>query len=126
MGYNKKTGVKLVDLDPDFLRLLPLVEEAFTERSDGVPMIITSGAEGYRGDGVHSAGSLHYAYTEDGKRIPGGGRAIDLRIRNLAPGKAQAITDYMNDRLGYLGIQAVLERAHIHVEWDVRHRQILT
>ena len=59
--------------------------------------IITSGREGYSGDGVHSSTSQHYT-----------GTAIDVRY---APRRAEQIAAYA--RLGYVVIP---ESTHLHIQ----------
>jgi hypothetical protein len=58
---------------------------------------VTSGYEGYSGDGVHSATSQHYT-----------GTAIDVRYTS---GRAAQIAAYV--RLGYVVIP---EQDHIHIQ----------
>jgi hypothetical protein len=59
--------------------------------------VITSGYEGFSGDGVHSVTSQHYS-----------GTAIDIRY---ATGRAAQIASYA--RLGYV---VVPEKTHLHVQ----------
>jgi hypothetical protein len=59
--------------------------------------LVTSGREGYSGDGVHAATSQHYQ-----------GLAIDLRFTGDRERQAAAYRD-----LGYV---AIVEKDHVHVQ----------
>ena len=59
--------------------------------------LVTSGAEGYSGDGVHAPTSQHYKET-----------AIDLRFARDVAAQAQAYRD-----AGYV---AIVEKDHVHVQ----------
>lgn len=76
----------------------------------GSDLVITSGAEGYPGDGVHSKGSLHYP-----QNTPSGeGEAIDLRIWGVNADKAAyRLSVALGDRF-----DVVREKTHIHCEHD--------
>ena len=69
----------------------------------GLSLTVTSGE-----DGQHMAGSRHYT-----------GDAIDIRRRNLAAGQVEQVMGGLKERLG-AGYDVVLERTHIHVEYDPR------
>lgn len=72
----KNDTVKLERLSLVMRSALPKLAEARRRALDEclmAPLVITSAAEGTVGDGVHSAGSLHYL-----------GRAVDLRITDFA------------------------------------------
>jgi hypothetical protein len=69
----------------------------------GVPLTVTSGE-----DGQHMSGSRHYT-----------GDAIDIRRRNLSKPQLDAVLAGLKERLGP-GYDIVLERTHIHVEYDPR------
>lgn len=62
---------------------------------------ITSGSEGFSGDGVHTPTSLHYD-----------GLAVDVRY---AAGRARQVADY--EAGGYTVLQ---EATHLHVSFDPR------
>lgn len=62
---------------------------------------ITSGSEGFSGDGVHTPTSLHYD-----------GLAVDVRY---AAGRARQVADY-----GAGGYTVLQEATHLHVSFDPR------
>tara|TARA_R110000850_G_scaffold44057_2_gene112554 strand:- start:3402 stop:3872 length:471 start_codon:yes stop_codon:yes gene_type:complete len=69
---------------------------------------VTSGTEGFDGDGVHGAGSKHYT-----------GEAFDCRTRNI-PGGLPGQTQIYSTIKRVLGsdFDVILEKDHIHVEYD--------
>lgn len=77
-------------------------------------VIITSGCEGYRGDGVHSFGSLHYPDDTNFSF------AIDLGVKTLV----ECIKTSLKTALG-ASWDVVFEGNHFHLERDV-HRAPLT
>lgn len=100
-----KPGAQIDGLGPEVRAALPIMEDARRDALEAccrAPMAVTSGAEGHAGDGVHGEHSLHYQ-----------GRAVDLRVLDFAHVWAAALTA----RLGP-GWDVVLERDHLHVEYD--------
>lgn len=75
----------------------------------GAELVITSGR-----DGRHGPGTLHYCV--EGKYTDGIGRALDLRTFNLMGAEAEAAKE-LKAALGP-DYDVVLEKDHIHVEYD--------
>ena len=76
-----------------------------------VELVITS-----LNDGVHSPNSLHKQ-----------GKAADLRTRYFTYKKVHQLHTHLRTLLDPLGFDTVLERDHIHVEWDPKEgEQFLT
>lgn len=73
-------------------------------------LVVTSGDEGYRGDGVHSYGSEHYE-----------GDGLDFRIWGLpnAGRTADQIAAELGPNFDVVYGAAVDHRDHIHVEKDI-------
>lgn len=69
---------------------------------NGKDLIVTS-----LRDGVHSKGSLHYK-----------GLAADIRTRHLERGQAHSLTAELYEILNPAGFDVVLEKDHIHIEYD--------
>lgn len=69
----------------------------------GAQLVVTSLV-----DGVHP----------DLKNIHGRGFAADLRISDLEGERPKEIRDELAQRLYSLGYDVVLEKDHIHIEWD--------
>jgi len=91
-----KAGVDISRLRPEIRKKLPLLDDLL--RGFGEELIITSTFEG-----THSAGSLHYANL-----------AIDVRVPKADKGL------YVNAWRRDLGrdYDVVVERDHIHIEYD--------
>jgi len=106
-----KHGVDHEHLHPVIKNALPAMlyarERALmaARRND---MVITSGAEGAPGDGVHGANSWHYK-----------GLAVDLRTQDFVALWAQELKDSLGE-----GWDIVIERDHIHVERDARKKPL--
>ncbi len=98
MSLSLKIGVKLRGLTPEMLLAIVVVEGAYADL--GYDTIITSAC-----DGRHSRGSLHYV-----------GLAVDFRTRHIGSDRLK-VTGKIKDRLG-LEYDVVLERDHIHVEYQ--------
>ena len=77
-------------------------------KHSGIILVITSGTEGFDGDGVHGKGSKHYS-----------GEAFDCRTRNIpgAHSAKMAIVDAIK-RVLSKDFDIILEKDHIHVEYD--------
>lgn len=69
-------------------------------REFSIELVITGGIE------WHSPPSLHVT-----------GAALDIRTRDLRPGKKEIFADLVAKRLGD-GFDVVLEADHLHVEYD--------
>jgi hypothetical protein len=95
-----KPGVRVFGLRPEMVLALVICESIY--RKYGVEVVITSGIEG-----KHQRGSFHYA-----------GDAADIRIRNLpADVSVAAVRNEIADALGQ-DFDVVLEKDHIHIEFD--------
>lgn len=98
MNVKVKAGVKFTELNNQFIRLVKVlgdIGELF-----GKPLTITSG-----NDGKHMDTSLHYENL-----------AWDIRIRDLPKDRVPRLVEELKLRLP--GYQVILEKDHIHVEWD--------
>jgi len=108
-----KKGVSLAGVKPPLLyKLRPMSYlwfAFFDDDQDGIT--ITSGSEGYAGDGVHGSHSLHYT-----------GNAIDLRVKDVDSERAGR--EFCRSLIFLLGIDydIVFEGDHIHVEYDPESR----
>ncbi len=101
-----KKCVKLRGIRAEALMILVKGEKIYNERlhkngKRGVDLVVTSAL-----DGKHSRRSLHYV-----------GLALDLRTRDFAKGEASIAAKFLQRRLGRQ-YDVVLERDHIHVEYD--------
>ena len=94
-----KQGVKATGLQPEILLAICEAREVF--RDLGVELVITSLL-----DGNHMSGSLHYK-----------GLAVDLRTRHLTKSQRTKARDRLHVGLGP-EFDVVLEKTHIHVEYD--------
>lgn len=94
-----KDGVSLEKLRPEIV--VGLMVAASIYDSVAKDCTITS-----VNDSTHMAGSLHYE-----------GLAVDLRISNLDPGQPQTLRDRIALAAGP-DFDVVLEKDHIHMEWD--------
>ena len=83
------------------------VLDTVTQATVGRPAIITSVE-----DGLHSKNSLHYE-----------GRAIDLRTRDLSAEQIAAYAAELREALG-MGWDVIVEKTHIHIEWDRRNDRV--
>lgn len=104
-----KLGVKIEHLSMQLVRVLPDIREIYN--AEDSHLVITSGHEGYPGDGVHGGNSKHY--VRDNKE----GNAIDTRIRHLTQGVALRIYRTIKSKLGK-DFDVVFEGNHIHIELD--------
>lgn len=98
----KDDSVNVADLVPQLRDKLPVMDRAYAEFN--TEMVITSGK-----DGVHGNNSLHYQ-----------GKAVDLRIWNVL----QSLVGYLQSELGP-DFEVILEKDHIHIEYDPRHDQVI-
>jgi hedgehog signaling domain-containing protein len=94
-----KDGVDLA-LAPKIARALPAIDRVYRAIAGHEPTI-TSGC-----DGQHMTTSLHYA-----------GLAVDVRTRDVAPDKIEALRRALADALGD-AYDVVVEKDHIHIEYD--------
>jgi hypothetical protein len=98
----KDDSVNVADLVPQLRDKLPVMDRAYAEFN--TEMVITSGK-----DGVHGNNSLHYQ-----------GKAVDLRIWNVL----QSLVGYLQSELGP-DFEVILEKDHIHIEYDPHHDQVI-
>jgi hypothetical protein len=104
--YLLKDGVK-VEGTSSQIAILDAAGEAYA--GTGQRLVVTSGNEGYRGDGVHTESSEHYESD-----------ALDLRIWNLDdPARVAAeIADILGPDFDVVYGEEVGHSTHIHVEED--------
>ena len=95
-----KPGVKAKGLQPEILLAIQEAREVYRGLADA-DLIVTSLL-----DGRHSTNSLHYK-----------GLAVDLRTRHLDETDRAAVAKAIRSALGD-EYDVVLERTHIHVEFD--------
>lgn len=94
-----KPGVKVGGIRPEMI--FPLIAAYDASLALNFTLTITSVTEG-----KHSRTSLHYS-----------GAAIDIRTRDMVPGVAEATAKRLRARLT-AEYDVLLERDHIHVEWQ--------
>lgn len=98
-----KRGVKVGGIQPEILLAVIIGNSLFD--SLHIPFIVTSGLD----SSVHMTTSLHYK-----------GQAIDIRLPsfyNPTPNLDSNLTDSLRNALGE-GYDVVLEKDHIHIEYD--------
>ena len=98
-----KTGVDLRGLAPQMAIAYSIAQQIYHEVA-GVCCVITSAS-----DGKHLPNSLHYC-----------GKALDLRTNSLRPEQVHPVFVALKDALHPGGFDVVLERDHIHVEFDFK------
>ena len=107
--YGTKDDSVELNLVDDFLSKLDSIallwSAFFPEDVDG--FTITSGSEGYSGDGVHGKNSFHY---KNG--------AIDARIKDVGYARIHDFCTCLSILLGK-DYDVVVEKDHIHIERDV-------
>lgn len=110
----KDSGVLLTPelTDEAILNIIPKVC-ALRYAVDGRVLVITSGSEGKKGDGVHKNSSLHYPENSPS----GKGRAIDVRDFDESAGDIQKSHDALEHVLGS-DYDVVIESTHIHIEYQ--------
>lgn len=96
-----KEGVSVGGMGVEALLALVIAAEVYD--SMGAELVVTSVK-----DGKHGEASLHYE-----------GKAVDLRIHNLVPLDVPKVIEKLRKRLGR-EYDVVLEKDHIHVEFDPR------
>ena len=82
-----KDGVSIKGIQPEMLLGKDIVEQVYTEFN--LDTVITSGTEGFDGDGVHKLYSLHYI-----------GLALDFRKRIVPEAYRAIFLETLQDRLG--------------------------
>lgn len=91
-----KLGVDISRLERQIRSRLTIIDYVFFNHGGSEAVVIST----YEGD--HDAKSLHYA-----------NKAIDLRL----PGNSPKVIDILKSSLG-VGYDVVLEKDHVHVEFD--------
>ena len=109
MAIGIKKGATIKDLSSQMLIAIGYLWGIFL-RLFNVQLVITSGT-----DSIHSINSLHYS-----------GRAIDIRIRDFSPKNLQAAYNIVKEDLDAVGFDTVMEKDHIHIEWDPKEGEVLT
>jgi hypothetical protein len=104
MRIEVKQGADLKGIKPEAQHAIEVVDEIY--KSFGQILVITSGTEGYDGDGVHKSGSLHYS-----------GYAFDCRTRYFDSARVQTVAKAIREKLGR-DYDVLVEKDHIHVEYD--------
>ena len=94
----KDDTVNIRDLDVTLKMALQQIEYVYSKFN--TELVITSGK-----DGQHGIGSLHYE-----------GKAVDLRTWNVLDSLVKALKAHLG-----ADYDIVLEKDHIHVEWDPKH-----
>jgi len=116
----KTKNVKLDKIHPeirDRMELLDIVMKQYT----GQEAVITSGHEGYMGDGVHgklTGRSLHYIVDADMRPIREHGQAIDVRSRDVPEARRYETLKSLQVIYPSRLFDVVLEATHFHIEYD--------
>lgn len=110
-GVRFKAGVSITGARAELVLGLVLAEQVF--RDWRAPLVVTSVM-----DGRHAQGSLHYL-----------GLAADLRSKHLETELRERVLRGLEDTLGPLGFQVLLEdegesNEHIHLEHDPGHVRV--
>ena len=94
----KNSSVNVLDLNAEITDAIDIVASIYNHNN--AELVITSGK-----DGIHGKNSLHYI-----------GDAIDIRIWNIKV-NLENLTKVISKALGD-GFDVVLEKDHIHIEYD--------
>jgi hypothetical protein len=86
------------------------IADLVCEMYAGFELVVTS-----LKDGKHSDASLHYS-----------GNAFDLRTRTMTEEQLGLVYNSLKLRLKPRGFDVVLEKTHIHVEYDPKGRNLFT
>lgn len=96
-----KQGVKLAGIKPETIMAVLVVDNIYKDHGRPEGVTITSIC-----DGKHMPNSKHYS-----------GEAIDTRTRYFNRSKQKELTQDIKNQLGS-EFDVVLERDHIHIEFD--------
>lgn len=99
-----KQGATLEGAKPEILKAAEIVRSHLWDM--GIELVITSGTEGDVSDGVHKKTSKHYT-----------GEAFDFRIWQFKESQLPLVVSNLQRKLGK-DYDVVLEKTHIHVEYD--------
>jgi hypothetical protein len=109
----KSSRVDVSRVDPDVLdEILTAAYTAYRAYDNLGHFVITSGSEGYPGDGIHHHGSRHYPANHGGV-----GYAVDLRVWGFDDDERLDVARQIQHQLGYQ-YDVVDEGTHLHVELD--------
>lgn len=100
-----KPGVRIRGMQPEILLAVVIAREVYDELNQ--PLTLTSCT-----DGDHKPGSLHHTGNAVDLRLPGRGELPQV-VKDLSSMAVAALAD----RLG-AEYDVVLEKDHIHVEYD--------
>ncbi len=98
-----KPGVSVTGIRPEVILGLMIADSVYEKHN--FELVVTSVA-----DGRHSQTSLHYA-----------GCAADLRTRSVPERLRRTVRNEIKNALG-VDFDVVLEKDHIHLEWQPRRR----
>lgn len=104
MKFNENGTVRTHGIKPEMVLACVILNEHYAYYD--LKFVITSGTEGYDGDGVHMKGSLHYK-----------GLAIDVRKRDVPIAYREIFLEGMADKLGPES-QVIDHKTHYHIELD--------
>ena len=100
-----KRDVEVEGVKPQIYYAIGIVEAFY--RSQGLRCIVTSLV-----DGKHSEGSLHYK-----------GLAVDIRTNNIPNDLLLQLARQLHSALKPKGFDIVLEKTHLHIEWDEKNQK---
>lgn len=98
-----KDGVKFENTRREIWYAIGVAEVLY--KTHGLSLVVTS-----LEDGQHLETSLHYS-----------GRAVDLRTRNIPVELLRTVHGGLVNILNPLGYDVILEKDHIHIEYDPKH-----
>ena len=117
-----KQGAEISSLHPSLTKILKIADTlwglVFPEDADG--MTVTSGHEGFSGDGVHGNKSKHYTTNSETAQ----GEAVDLRLNDVKNAKAHKfafilevlVEDVYNIPINIFIEKELTQSAHFHIE----------
>lgn len=98
-----KSSVTAANVQPPIYYALGIAEMVY--RYNGLKLVVTSLT-----DGQHMKESLHYK-----------GLAADIRTRDIPADLLRAVHGSLSSVLSPMGFDVILEKDHIHIEWDSKH-----
>ncbi len=113
----KDSKVEIDNLHPDILNRIEFLDIVLRKYT-GKEAVITSGHEGYSGDGIHKINSKHYIYDKDNNKIRKYSQAIDVRSMNV---KLKDINKCLADlKIAFPerhGFKVIFEGNHFHIQY---------